>query len=148
MGKSSVCEPILYSLPQWFGMEESNRQYLQDIDILPTFLAFADDEAVGFLTLKQHNEYAAEIHIIGIRPEQHRRGIGRALLAKAEEFLKREGVEYLQVNTLGPSCPNEDYARTRAFYLSMGFRPLEEFLELWNADNPCLLMVKSLDDSR
>ncbi|MFC1714057.1 GNAT family N-acetyltransferase [Candidatus Poribacteria bacterium] len=143
-GKSSVCEPILNSLPQWFGMEEANTQYLRDIETLPTFLAFINGETVGFLTLRQHNEYAAEIHTTGVYPEIHRKGVGRALMAKAEEFLKQEGIEYLQVKTLGPSHPSEDYARTRAFYLAMGFRPLEEFRELWNEENPCLLMVKKL----
>jgi hypothetical protein len=43
---------------------------------------------------------------------------------------------------LEASCPNLDYARTRAFYRSLGFKPLEEFLELWEG-NPCLLMVKT-----
>ena len=144
LGKSSVCEPILRSLPEWFGMEEANSQYLRDIDVLPTLLALVDGKVAGFLTIKQHNEYAAEIHIMGVYPEMHRRGIGSALMAKTERFLKQEGIEYLQVKTLGPSCPNEDYARTRAFYLAMGFKPLEEFLEIWNEENPCLLMVKGL----
>jgi hypothetical protein len=63
---------------------------------------------------------------------------------KAEAWLRQRGVEYLQVKTLGPSHPDEGYARTRAFYFALGFRPLEEFEQLWDADNPCLLMVKSL----
>jgi GNAT superfamily N-acetyltransferase len=143
-GKSSVCEPILCSLPQWFGIEEANEQYIKDIEVLPTFLAFIDDKVVGFLTLKQHNEYAAEIHIMGVFPEVHRKGIGRVLLIKAEEFLNQKGIEYLQVKTLSSSHPDRHYAQTRDFYFAMGFRPLEEFKELWNEENPCLLMVKGL----
>ena len=145
LGKSAICEPILRSLPQWFGVEQSNIQYLKDIKVLPTFLAFVDDKTVGFLTLKQHNEYAAEIHVIGVHPEVHRKGIGRTLMLKAEKFLKQRGVEYLQVKTLGLSHPDKNYAKTRAFYLAMGFRPLEEFKDFW--DDPCLLMVKRLGDS-
>ncbi len=144
LGKSSVCEPILRSLPEWFGMEQSNIQYIKDVEVLPTFLAFMDDKAAGFLTLKQHNEYAAEIHIMGVLPEAHRKGIGRALLTKAEDYLKQNGIEYLQVKTLGLSHPDRHYARTRAFYFAIGFRPLEEFKGLW--ENPCLLMVKALGD--
>jgi len=144
LGKSAVCEPILRSLPQWFGMEQSNIQYLKDIEVLPTFLAFIDGKAAGFLTVKQHNEYAAEIHIIGVHPELHRKGVGRALIAKAENYLQQQGIEYLQVKTLGSSHPDKNYAKTRAFYLAIGFRPLEEFKELWDEENPCLLMVKSL----
>jgi ribosomal protein S18 acetylase RimI-like enzyme len=143
-GKSAVCEPILRSLPEWFGIEEATRQYIRDTDVLPTFLAMVDGEAVGFLTLKQHTEYAAEIHVMGVLPEMHRRGVGRALLARAEAYLQEQGVEYLQVKTLSPGRPNENYARTRAFYQAMGFRPLEEFPKLWDEANPCLLMVKKL----
>jgi len=53
------------------------------------------------------------------------------------------GVEYLQVKTLGPSRPDDNYAATRAFYESVGFRPLEE-TSLWGDVNPCLFMVKKL----
>ncbi|MEN6523457.1 MAG: N-acetyltransferase, partial [Anaerolineaceae bacterium] len=46
--------------------------------------------------------------------------------------------------TLDASRCCEEYDRTRAFYEAMGFRPLEVFPELWDKDNPCLLMVKRL----
>ena len=35
-------------------------------------------------------------------------------------------------------------ARTRAFYASRGFVPLEEFPLLWGEGNPCLQYVKAL----
>lgn len=40
--------------------------------------------------------------------------------------------------------PDQNYERTRRFYLAAGFTPLEEFPDLWDERNPCLLMVKSL----
>lgn len=144
LGKGDVCEPILRSLPRWFGIERSIVQYVKDIDVMSTVLARADGRIVGFLTVKRHNEYSAEVHVMAVRSENHRTGIGRALLQRAEEFLRRDGVEYLQVKTLGLSRPDEQYARTRSFYLAMGFRPLEEFEELWDTENPCLLMIKKL----
>jgi GNAT superfamily N-acetyltransferase len=143
-GRAADCAPILRSLPEWFGIEEATAQYVQDIDALPTLLAFVGDEVVGFLTLKYHSAYAAEIHVMGVRPELHRRGIGRALLAQAQRVLREGGIEYLQVKTLSASREDERYARTRHFYLAMGFRPLEEFPELWGEDNPCLQLVKWL----
>lgn len=143
-GEASVCEPILRSLPEWFGIEEAITQYAKDIEVLPTLLASTNDQVAGFLTIKQHNEYASEVHVMGVRPEAHRRGIGRALLTKSEELLRQSGIEYLQVKTLGPSHPDRYYAGTRAFYLAMGFRPLEEFKGLWDKESPCLVMVKSL----
>ncbi len=144
LNQASVCEPILRALPDWFGIEEANAQYIQDIETLPTFIAYVDGEAVGFLALKQHNAYATEVYIIGIKPTMHRQGIGRVLLTHAEAHLRQQNIEYLQVKTLGPSHPDNHYARTRAFYRAMGFRPLEELKTLWDEANPCLLMVKRL----
>jgi ribosomal protein S18 acetylase RimI-like enzyme len=74
----------------------------------------------------------------------HRRGIGRALVETLEADLIADGVELLQVKTLGPSLPDASYDQTRRFYRRMGFRPLEEIGGLWPG-NPCLIMVKVLD---
>ncbi len=144
--KGALCEAVLRSLPDWFGIEEAVRQYALDIDRLPTFLVMDGDRALGFLSLKIHNEYSAELYVMGIRPEAQRQGIGRGLLGKAEAFLREQGIEYLQVKTLGSSHPDEHYAKTRAFYLAMGFRPIEEFFQTWNAENPCLVMVKKISE--
>lgn len=142
--QSSVCEPVLRALPEWFGIEEATRQYVEDIEGLPTLLASIDGQVVGFLTLRLHSDYAAEIHVMGVRPEWHRHGVGRAMVRKAEAYLRQRGVEYLQVKTLSPAHPDKNYGRTRRFYLAMGFRPLEEFPELWGPANPCLQMIKGL----
>ncbi|BAY80927.1 hypothetical protein NIES267_03920 [Calothrix parasitica NIES-267] len=66
-----------------------------------------------------------------------------SLLKRAELFLKQDNVEYLQVKTLGESHPDKYYALTRIFYFKMGFKPIEEFYQIWD-DNPCLLMIKGL----
>lgn len=144
LGKASVCEPILRSLPEWFRIKEANLRYLSDIERLPTFIAMIEGEPIGFLTLKQHNQYTEEILIMGVIPDLHRKGIGNALLFRAEEYLRQKKVEYLQVKTLSSSNPDTNYANTRALYFSLGFRPLEEFKDLWDEQNPALLMVKKL----
>ena len=81
---------------------------------------------------------------MAVRRENHRNGIGQKMMQEAEDFLRRDGIEYVQVKTLGPSRPNEHYARTHLFYMAMGFRPIEEFEEIWDRNNPCLLMIKKL----
>ena len=139
-----VCEPILRSLPDWFGIEEATQHYVEQTETLPTFTAYRDGDAVGFLTLRLHNAYAAEIAVMGVRPALHRKGIGRALLASAETYLRDLGISYLQVKTLSASRPDASYAKTREFYLAAGFLPLEEFRELWGEANPCLQMIRYL----
>jgi len=143
-GQSAVCGPILRALPDWFGIEAATAQYIRDVDELPTFVAWDEGRAVGFMTVRLHNPYSAELHVLGVLPEMHRRGVGRALFSSVEAYLYQQGVEYLQVKTLSPSHPDKGYARTRAFYEAMGFRPLEEFKTLWGDANPCLLMVKGI----
>ena len=144
LGQAADCEPILRSLPQWFGIESALIQYVKDIDVMPTFISRHAEQIVGFLTIRKHNSISAEIHVIAILPDHHRQGIGSALLAQTEEWLKSDGVEYLQVKTLGSSRPDINYEKTRQFYEALGFLPLEEFETLWGEGLPCLQMVKKL----
>jgi GNAT superfamily N-acetyltransferase len=137
--RSRLCESILRALPEWFGIEEATAAYIRDVAELPTFGAGEH----GFVSLKLHGSRAAEVYVMGVLPHRHREGVGTALLAAAEGYLRRRGVEYLQVKTLGPSDPDEGYDRTRRFYEAQGFVPLEEIHGLWEA-NPCLLLVKCL----
>jgi GNAT superfamily N-acetyltransferase len=137
--RSRICEAVLRSLPEWFGIEEATAAYIRDVAELPTFAA-GDD---ALLSLKLHFPRAAEVYVMGVRRERHRDGLGRALLGAAEEWLRARGGQYLQVKTLGPSRPDENYARTRAFYEAMGFVPLEELHGLWEG-SPALILVKHL----
>jgi ribosomal protein S18 acetylase RimI-like enzyme len=142
--QSSVCVPILRALPDWFGIEKAILEYEQAIGQLPTFLAKSGGSVMGFLSLKQHNSFSAEIYVMAVHPEAQHGGMGRALAEAAEAHSRELGVEYMQVKTLGPSRPDEGYTRTRAFYAALGYRPLEEFPQIWGEQNPCLIMVKKL----
>ena len=82
--------------------------------------------------------------MIGVLADRHRGGIGRALLAAAEGWLRERGVRYLTVKTLSSTDPDPGYAGTRAFYEATGFVPLMELPTLWGAGNPCLVMLKTL----
>jgi GNAT superfamily N-acetyltransferase len=134
---------LLRALPEWFGIETAIVDYVRSAETLPTYCAWQADDVVGVLTIKRHFPRSAEIHLMAVHPRLHRRGIGQRLLQAVEADLREDGVEWLQVKTLGPSHSDEGYARTREFYLSCGFDPLEEMHELWG-DNPCLIMIKSL----
>ena len=137
--RSRLADSILRALPEWFGIEEATRAYIDDVASLQTF---ATDDEAGFLSLKLHTPRAAEIYVMGVKPERHRNGVGRALVRTAEAWCAENGVEVLQVKTLAASSPDENYARTRAFYEAMGFVALEVFPELWDPRNPALQLVK------
>jgi len=131
------------SLPDWFGIEEAIVEYRQAVGDMETWVADRADEILGFLTLHEHNDSSAEIHVMAVRPGSHRQGVGRALVDHAEALLAKRSIEFFQVKTLGPSRPDEHYAQTRGFYEALGFRPLEENA-LWGERNPCLIMIKHL----
>lgn len=130
-GVGAQAERILRLLPEWFGTASAIARYRQEIDTLPTWLAFDEGRVIGFLSLKRHTPVAGEIYVLGILADYHRQGIGRQLLEQAEGFLRGENIRLLQVKTLGPSHPSEPYRRTRAFYTAMDFQPLEELPDLW-----------------
>jgi GNAT superfamily N-acetyltransferase len=138
---------LLRTLPGWFGIESSNVGYVAAARTLPTYLAWpadqSDGQPAGVLLAERHFPAAAEIHLLAVQPDLHRRGAGRALVEALERDLTAEGVLLLQVKTLGPSEPDDGYERTRQFYLAMGFEPLQEITGLWPG-NPCLIMVKPL----
>jgi coenzyme F420-0:L-glutamate ligase / coenzyme F420-1:gamma-L-glutamate ligase len=139
--RSRVAEVVLRDLPDWFGIEEATQGYIEAAGALPTF---AVEPEAGFLCLKQHTPRAAELYVMGVRRAQHRRGIGRALVAAAEVWCRVHGIRYLQVKTLGPSRPDPEYDRTRAFYEALGFVALEELHGLWDEENPALILVKDV----
>src|SRR3982751_425888 len=76
--------------------------------------AFSDSPTSGVVKIdgkmidKPHLR-AAEVYVMGVRREQHRCGIGRALVVEAERWCRTRGIRYLQVKTLGPSRANSGY---------------------------------------
>jgi GNAT superfamily N-acetyltransferase len=147
-GSGLTCRQVLSALPGWFGIEQSVDDYVAVADRTPTVVASVDGRDVGFLTMVRHSPSAAEVHVMGVLPELHRHGIGGQMLKHAERLLVADGVELLQVKTLGATKRDEGYERTRAFYLASGFRPLEELPDLWGTENPALQMVKVLSVPR
>ena len=125
---------MLRDLPEWFGIEDATRAYVDEAASLTTFAADGDD---AFLCLKQHTPRAAEIHVMGVRRERHRQGLGRALVRAAEAWCAAHGIDYLQVKTVASTEADENDARAHDFYEAMGFTPLEA--------NPTLQLVKRVE---
>ena len=143
-GNAAEVEHILRALPAWFGLEQAILDYAAAAPDLDTWSVRDADRAVGFLAIKSHGPKSAELHVMGVLHEHQRAGLGSQLVETAEAWLRDRGTLFLQVKTLSPSCENEPYARTRAFYEAQGFVALEEFPTLWGEENPCLVYVKSL----
>jgi coenzyme F420-0:L-glutamate ligase / coenzyme F420-1:gamma-L-glutamate ligase len=139
--RSRIAGAVLRDLPEWFGIEEATAAYIEAAATLPTFAAEPD---LGFVCVRQHTPQAAELYVMGVRREHHRRGVGRALVAAAESWSRARGIRYLHVKTLGPARSSRGYDATRAFYEALGFVALEELHGLWDEENPALVLVKDV----
>jgi GNAT superfamily N-acetyltransferase len=142
--KGALCAEILAALPHWFGIPESNAAHKRDVETMPMFAVLDGKRPRGFIALNRRTPHAIEIHVLGVRPELHRSGIGRALVERSVAFARNEGAHFLTVKTLSSREPDAGYARTRAFYAGMGFFEIEEFPLLWNPENPAVMMLKVL----
>jgi GNAT superfamily N-acetyltransferase len=138
------CKKILYGLPKWFGMEESNRAYIESLRTLPGAVALVNGRIIGFIALFEHTPESYEIHVMAVDETFHRQGTGRALIQWAESWCREKDIPWLHVKTRGPLTPDPYYERTRLFYLGRGFQPLFESLTLWGPENSALVMVKKI----
>jgi GNAT superfamily N-acetyltransferase len=143
--KGVICESILRMLPNWFGVEESILDYARITKEMPFYTVNNEKNPIGFVAIKVHNRYTSEVCVIGVLQEYHRKGIGKMLINKCEEFCKENGKEFLTVKTLDESRSSKSYEKTRLFYMAMGFKPIEVFRTLWNEENPCLFMAKHIE---
>ena len=135
---------ILDTIPEWFGLPESNDDYVAKADLLRNVVARDGDEIVGICLLLEHNPHSVEIDLLAVPRARHRQGIGGAILDHVERELHERGVTVLHLKTFGPSIEYEPYASTRAFYVAHGFVAMEERTDVWDESNPCLFLVKCI----
>ena len=141
--REAAARQVLEALPDWFGIEESREAYIRESRAQPFWADLEDGAARGFLALKETSPYTAELAVMGVLPEYHRQGVGRALFAAFRQYAKSRGYEFLQVKTVRDGY-YPDYDGTNAFYRSMGFRELECFPTLWDEANPCQIYVMAV----
>ena len=137
--KQRIARDILEGLKQWFEVDESREQYINDCAKQPFFAAFSDGEPAGFLCLKETGKDTVELAVMGVKKELHRCGAGRELFDAARSFAAQNGYSFMQVKTVKMGI-YDDYDRTNRFYLGLGFKELE-VLPLWDEANPCQVYI-------
>jgi GNAT superfamily N-acetyltransferase len=129
-GGAAACERLLRSLPDWFGIEEAIVHYASVLETYETSVAMAGDEIdeiAGFITIKRHNPFAAEIYVIAVKQALHRHGIGRRLVAHAERRLRAESVEQVRLSPF----PAERALRGHAPLLRASLPAARESAAIW-----------------
>lgn len=141
--KQTITRLILESLPDWFGIPEAREEYIRDSIDKIFFCAYEENKPVGFLYIKETGKDTAELAVMGVLKEYHRKGIGKALFEHAKEAAREAGYSFLQVKTVQMG-KYEDYDNTNKFYLFLGFKEFEIFPTLWDEWNPCQVYIMAL----
>jgi GNAT superfamily N-acetyltransferase len=144
--KSSICREVLDSLTGWFGIVSAVQDYIHNVRHLPFVIARLYGKVVGFCALKVNDGINVDLYVLGIFEEFHRRGIGTKLIQFIDQYCCKSGISYMSVKTLSERSENNNYAKTRKFYASCGFRPFGDIPVSWNVENPCLYMIKKVND--
>lgn len=95
----------------FIAQERGNTQqiYLPNTD---TWVSDFNGEVVGFIALMGN-----EVGAIFVQPKFHGKGVGKALMDKAQSLHGNLEVEVFKANTIG-----------RRFYARYGFEPLSEYM--------------------
>ncbi|HHY75253.1 MAG TPA: GNAT family N-acetyltransferase [Firmicutes bacterium] len=97
--KSRIASEVLLDLPDWFGLPESTKAFIEESKSLPLWVARIGREVVGFITLRESSPETGEIHCMGVKKAYHRRGIGTRLYLALEEYARKR-YNYLYVKTV------------------------------------------------
>ena len=141
--KGEIASDILLDLPEWFGLPESTRKYIDEVKSM-LFIAIYDKEYIGFCALKHETDEHINMHIVGIKKEFHNSGIGTKLISFIEAYMTEYNYKYLSVLTLSSKRSNKEYDITRRFYLKNGFKEFMELPTLWDSNNPAVLLLKQV----
>lgn len=142
--RERIAAGVLAALPDWFGLPESTARYIRESRDMPFWADVSPEgEARGFIALRETSPYTGEVYVMGVLPQYHRRGVGRALFLALRDEARQRGYEFLQVKTVREGSYPQ-YDRTIAFYRSLGFRELECFPTLWDEWNPCQILVMAV----
>ena len=141
--KETISRQILEALPEWFGIPEAREEYISDSREQIMLAAKENGKPLGFICLKETGNATAELAVIGVLKEFHRRGIGKGLFYTAKEIAVDKGYSFMQVKTVQMGRYKE-YDETNLFYISLGFKEFEVFPALWDECNPCQIYVMAL----
>ena len=93
-----------------------------------TILVGRDGDAIAASVLVGHDGHRGWVYYVAVGPEHRQKGYGRAIMSAAEDWLRRAGIEKLQLMVRPGNEP------VKAFYESIGY-----------GEQPRLIFAKWLD---
>lgn len=102
----------------WEARQRADVAAVCEDDETDVRVALLDDTPVGYVGLRAHEEDSmGEIHIIAVDPGFQRKGIGRALLHFAFDWMREKGLSIAMVESGGDG----GHSPSRATYEQAGF---------------------------
>jgi ribosomal protein S18 acetylase RimI-like enzyme len=107
----------------------------------PLFAAEADGRFAGYVCVGRTPLTHSTWHLywICVRPEAQGRGVGRALQAHAEAFVRSRGGERIVLETSATAA----YARACAFYAAAGYAIVGRIPDFYRPGDDCLVYCRA-----
>lgn len=141
-----TCRAITATLPEWFGNEKANVRYALGVKDRTSFGIVINGQTVGMIAIEIPFPNNANIYWMGVAKEYHRKGMGRALLKRAEKYAYEHNCRSWTVETLSPKERDINYLNTYSFYVKAGFRPLFE-MHTYGPDFAMVYLQKEIGSS-
>jgi hypothetical protein len=87
-----------------------------------TILIGRADGAIAATALVGHDGHRGWVYYVAVDPEQQKKNFGRAIMAAAEDWLRRQGVEKIMLMV------RPDNRQVRAFYDRLGYETQERVI--------------------
>lgn len=146
--KQEIASSILKDLPKWFGLDESTKEYIESVKNYPMFSAFEENQAIGFYSVREENKDVLDMYVLGVIKKYHNKGVGTLLQNYVDNYALEQGYKYLMVLTLAKKANNEEYLQTRNFYLKMNYIDFYQDDNIFDANNPCQIMMKIINNNK
>ena len=136
--EAKICARMMAHSEPWIRLE---RGYEESFEIIAepsrdVFLAWIDEEIVGFVIIEMSGTFKGYIKSICISPSQRRKGIGSNLMHYAEERIFSETPNvFLLVSSFNSSA--------RTLYQRLGYEEIGEFKDFIVRGHSEILMRKT-----
>jgi [ribosomal protein S18]-alanine N-acetyltransferase len=132
------CARLMSSSEPWVTL---GRTYESSLEILSNpsreiYVARVGDELAGFLILLMQGAFVGYIQTVCVAPEHRSRGVGRRLIAFAEERIFRESPNVFL-------CVSSFNTEAKRLYLSLGYELIGELKDYLVRGHSELLMRKT-----
>ena len=105
------------------------------------YLARVAGEPAGFLMISMQGAFVGYVQLLGVAPEFHGRGVGKALIEYAERRIFRETPNVF-------ICVSDFNQAAQAFYVKMGYQKVGELADFIIAGHAEILLRKTIGPIR